>query len=258
MRTARRHRPFGVLLASAVLCATAFAEEPPSPSPPPDPSSCPDASPQEAQLGLSRDQYDFRRNELSKLWDGFQTEWNQAQQLRSDYELVIRSCALWDIGMKLAEFTVSEGGEGGKAFVELHEIVKKVLEQDPSVVLGIAPEIDGVKPSEVWETVMAVREGASSAAAAGSVSGMKEKLEQCAGTPMVSDLVWQDAKSYLDHLGDALGRLPAIHEKMSQIDHQADDLWNWQQKVYTACMDHWNCLGVAGPPDCTAPPPGPG
>ncbi len=220
---------------------------------------CPDFSQYEAQADLRLRQGQALRNQLHTEWSEFQSSWHQAAQLRSDYDLVIRSCALWEIGEKLVDFVASGGGEAAASFTALAGIVNKIAQGDPSWVLAFAGSPEGVSIQGMFDTINSTVSGIESVGKAGTIEGMQEKLQECAGTGLIADAVWQGAQDYLHNLKAALDMLPAIQHLVTTIRDTDLDYWTWRNRLYQACLDSAACRGE--PPsvcDQFKPPDAPG
>jgi hypothetical protein len=237
---------------------------------------CGDAKQQRGLLEVSIARSVALRNDLRPRLERYKFNREQANNYRSDFELVSSSCAGWDIAMTL--LTALIGGAGApkgagaltaadeaaqaaaSAFTQLLEIMEKVLDGDPTVILsGVeGAEIDllGVKgftlgslwgpASEIYQLIGDAKDGKS-------IANMKQRLEDCAGVPLVSDPVYKDAGQYLDFLEAAAREVPAIEKLTTRIQQSDTDVYEKWVKYYTSCLEEAQCRGT-DPKECQPEP----
>lgn len=220
---------------------------------------CGDPDQQRGLLEVAVDRAKALRAEATPHLQRFEREYGQAQQFKSDFDLVVNSCAGWDIAMALLAFLAGgpNAPQSAQAFTQGLGMLQQVLARDPSVVLsaGAAFGLEGWDVvNDSWGLMSTLYTGALDASSAGSLPGMKAKLEDCARVPLVSRLVYDDAKLYLQHLETAFTELRELH-RLSTLAQQADTqvIEKWHA-YHRACLENAACRGI-DPAVCGPAPP---
>ena len=243
----------------AVCCGCG---EPPNATPEGETDPCGDSDSQRGFLEVAIDTDDALRRELKQLVDRYQAAIREAEQYRSDFELVSNSCAGWDISLELMKALLggANAPEGAAAFLRLLGVLENLASEDPSIILTGGPNVEvkllGVDFSieDIWGAVSGIYEAANTVGGAGSVSSMEERLEECSGVPLVSNLVYDDAKKHVRALKEAFGVLPDIRRLTTRIQQADTDVYNKWKAFYQACMAEAECRGT-GAPACGPTPP---
>jgi hypothetical protein len=238
---------------------------------------CGDAKQQRGLLEVAVANSDRLREELRPRLQSYRDNMDQAANYRSDFVLVSNSCAGWDLTMTLLTALIGGAGAGKQladapqavksaqsaaaAFTQLLEIIEKVLDADPEVILsGVeGAEVDllgieGFTLGSLWGPASEIYQLLSDAKNETAITNMRSRLEDCAGTPLVSDLVFEDAERYLDSLDAATRELPQIQKLTTQI--QQADITTYERWVawYNACREEAQCRGT-DPEECAPTPP---
>lgn len=207
------------------------------------------------QVAVSRSEQ--LRGQLTARFDRFNSAWRQAEAYKSDFNLVVGSCA----GMEIVNLLIGAllGGAGAPQFAQtLGNVVSwldKVAREDPSLALDLlaAFGLEGASEAgQIWGLVDSVANGALNAANAGSIDALEAKLNDCAGTFLVSDLVYNDARLYLRNLRAALSEVPEMRRLMTQIQQSDTDVLNKREAYRRACIEDARCRGV-DPSICGVP-----
>ena len=198
------------------------------------------------------------RNEMAPHVEQLKQHWIQAQALESNFDLVVRSCAGWDIAMTLVGY-LAGGANAPKlaqAFTAGLGILQQLLAQDPTVVLsaGGAFGLEGLEEANNVVSLYSTVAGfTSDRAGAGSLAGMRAKLEDCAKDPTQSGLVYADAKLYLDEVEQVFteaGEIARLTTEISQADTEVMNRW---REFHRACLENAACRGL-DPAICGAGP----
>ncbi|HVS30942.1 MAG TPA: hypothetical protein VMS98_05755 [Thermoanaerobaculia bacterium] len=202
------------------------------------------------------------RNELRPRFERYQENIRLAEMYRSDFELVSNSCAGWDIALTLMQALLGgpSAPKAAQALGQLTGIIQKVLAGDPSVILSGADSVSidllGVKGFTVgnlWDAAAGIYGAALAVQNAGSLEAMKERLEECAAVPLVSDLVYNDARKHLRHLEAAYQELPAIHQLTLRLEQADIEVFNRWHAWHRSCVQEAECRGT-DPDECKPPP----
>jgi len=230
---------------------------------------CGDAAQQRGLFEVAIDSAKALRAELGPRVDRFQQEKRLAEQYRADFELVSSSCAGWDISIELLKGLLggTNAPESAKTLVQIMDLLDKLVDEDPSILLNVVeglplPEsleftfigADDFTLGTLWDGVSTVYEGALEVDQAGSIPQMQQRLEDCAGVPLVSNLVYDDAKQHLRHLEAAVRELPAIRELTTRIEQADTEVYNRWVAYHAACLEEAECRGT-DPATCGPAPP---
>ncbi len=235
-----------------------------APTTPPEPETdCKDPSQYQAQVDRLANISRCDSEDLKKKKAEFQHYWSQAQMFRSDFDLVVRSCVEFNLAKTLLSYLVGKGElDTVKDFVLIEAVLEKIVNQDPTAVLNfsnleveVGGQMTSVDVAALWETAAKIREAVNTIGEIGSEEELGTRLNNCAGTPMVSDLVWQGAKDYLRNFKAATEMMPELQKLTGDIEHTDEDRWKAENDLYQACLQYAKCKGI--PPNCTPPPHGP-
>jgi hypothetical protein len=239
--------------------------EPPS-GPPPDfeQDPCGDLAAARAQLTLKEDVFAGWQGELGSLATQVAHQQSQAAAYQSDYELVVQSCALWDIAVELTTYlaTGPRAPESAQQLGTLLTVLQQLANQDPSLVFTAfgagGLEIAGAGIDAYWSALLNNGQALLAIGEAGSIPGMRAKIDECTDTPMVSHEVFRDARVYLDHLEAVAKLLPDLHVAYRSTEQAGWDLWAEQHRYHSLCLEHAACAGTdpaaCGPPPLEMPP----
>ncbi len=241
-----------------ICCGCGEAGAPPEPE-----TDCKDPSQYQAQVDRLANISRCDSEDLKKKKAEFQHYWSQAQMFRSDFDLVVRSCVEFNLAKTLLSYLVGKGElDTVKDFVLIEAVLEKIVNQDPTAVLNfsnleveVGGQMTSVDVAALWETAAKIREAVNTISEIGSEEELGTRLNNCAGTPMVSDLVWQGAKDYLRNFKAATEMMPELQKLTGDIEHTDEDRWKAENDLYQACLQYAKCKGI--PPNCTPPPHGP-
>lgn len=237
---------------------------------------CGDASQQRGLLEVAVALSEALRADLKTRVERFTSNREQAETYRSDFQLVSNSCAGWDISMALLSALIGGAGApkgagalsaadqaaqaAAAAFTQVLELLEKIAEGDPEVILsgveGAEVDLLGVEGftfGSLWGPASEIYKLVADAQNPSSIANMRSRLEDCAGTPLVSDLVYDDAKKFLDFSEAAAGELPGIQQLTTRI--QQADTTTYERWVawYNACRQEAVCRGT-DPEECQPEP----
>lgn len=230
---------------------------------------CGDSAQQRGLFEVAIDTAKALRGNLRPRIDRFENEKRLAEQYRSDFETVSRSCAGWDISIELLKALLggANAPESAQTLVQIFEILEKVADEDPSILLNVVEGlplpasleftflgVDGFTIGALWDSAAEVYEGALEVDQADSIPQMRQRLEDCSDVPLVSNLVYDDAKLHLRHLEAAVRELPAIRELATRIEQADTEVYNRWVAYHRACLEEAECRGT-DPAQCGAAPP---
>ncbi len=220
---------------------------------------CGDPDQQRGLLEVAVDRANALRAQTAPRIQGFEQHWRQAEAFKSDFELVVNSCAGWDIATTLLGYLAGgpNATQSAQAFSQGLGMLQQLLVQDPALVLsaGSAFGLEGWDVvNDSWGLLSTLYSAGLDISSAGSVAGMKAKLADCARVPLVSHLVYDDAKLHLEHLEKALTELREIHRLSTETEQADTEVVNRWGAFHRACLENAQCRGL-DPALCGPPPP---